>query len=80
MATTPKHMTMSTHANKSQNHPGTCCAHTEKVGGDSGGGQLGGQTISGMDGGVAGGSNGGGGPTGGHDEKSDVIDVIDMRF
>ena len=76
MAASPKHMVMSIDANSSQNHPGTCCAHTENMGGASGGGQLGGQTINGRAGGVVGGSTGRGGRAGSHVEKSEVIDML----
>ena len=76
MAASPKHMTMSIDAKSSQNHPGTCCAHTENMGGAIGGGQLGGQTTNGRAGGVVGGSRGRGGRAGGHFEKSEVIDIL----
>jgi len=50
--------------NMIQNHHGTCCDHTEKSGGDAGGGAFGGQMRSGGSGGYVGegdcGNQGGG--------------------
>ena len=54
--------------NMIKNHQGTCCDHTEKSGGDPGGGAFGGQMRSGGSGGYVGegdGGNQGGGNVGG---------------
>jgi hypothetical protein len=50
-------------ANKNQNQPGICDAHTENPGGADGGGAIGGHMISG--GLSGGGSTGAGGKSGG---------------